>query len=158
MTKIDIDLSEVKVSMAGMSLPAGDYIGSLVDDDYKDSSTTVDGTPDGVPKGKVLHLTFRITEGDYAGRELKTFLCLVHVNKQTERIANEKLKKLAVAVGHPNPDRVGDTEELTGPVTLVVARKPDSTDWADDEGFRNEITGFKKKDAAAEKPVEDIPF
>ncbi len=139
--KIGIDLSDVEVSESGFkSLPAGRYPATIIDSDYK-------ATKSG--EGMCLHLVFAITEGEYAGRQLRDFLTLEHTNEQTVNIAKAKLKELAVAAGHKNPDRVEDTDELHGPLTVVVTRKEDK-DWGDDDGFVNRIQRYMAKDASSD--------
>jgi len=144
--KIGIDLSDVDVSESGFkSIPAGRYPATLVDSDYKATKSN---------EGMCLHLTFKITEGEYAGRELRDFLTLEHTNEQTVKIARSKLKQLAVAANHPNPDKIEDTDELHGPLTLVITQKADKT-WGDDDGFVNKISSYKAKDEGA---TEAAPF
>lgn len=146
--KLGIDLSEANVSDAGFnSIPAGDYTAGLVDAVYKDTNAG---------DGKCLHLKFLISEGEFSGRQLMSYLTLEHPNEKTVRIAKARLKQLASAVGHPNPDHVEDTDELVGPVILqVIQQKSDDFGMAD--GFKNEIKSFKSKD---ESPTnsEPVPF
>ena len=158
MAELNVDLSGVEVGSSDfVSIPAGNYAAEMVQADY---------LPTKSGDGKCLHLTFRITAGPHANRELRDFLTLEHSNETTVKIAQERLKKLAVAVGAPNPDLVKSTEDLTGPLQLVVTQKKDD-EWGDADGLVNRITAFKKSGAgpgtvidppSVGQPAEDVPF
>lgn len=150
MAILDMDLSDVEASSSSFkSLPDGDYSAMLMDADYKATKSNT---------GMCLHLKFQITDGPRAGAHIMDFLTLEHeTSKQATDIAKARLKQLAIATGCANPDKVNNTEELAGPVTIVIGRKKDSGDFADDDGFVNTVKGYKAKEAAASSN-EAAPF
>lgn len=98
--------------------------------------------------GMCLHLVLTCLQAPYHGRELRDFLTLEHSNAQTVQIAKAKLKELAVAVAHPNPNRVNDSLELHNiPVYAYVStHKANDPKYGDSQGLQNRITEYRSKD------------
>lgn len=112
---------------SGRELEEGWYRAMLDDDSAKDYSW-----------GFGLKLVFKIIDGDFANRHIFDFLCLRHDKEETEKIARLRLRELAFAAGHPNPDNVDDTKPLFGRVLMVrVYRDVEKNEkYAESDGKR----------------------
>lgn len=88
--------------------------------------------------GKYLALTFRVTEGEHAGRFVYTNLNLVNKSDVAVKIAQSDLKAICEAVGHT--DELEDSEDLHGiPMMIKVSIKPETSQWP----AKNEIKAYK---------------
>jgi hypothetical protein len=95
--------------------------------------------------GMCLHLHHICLDPQYHGQEKRDFLTLEHPNPETVRIAKAKLKELAVAVGHPTPDAVTDSDELLRlpfMAQVYVEKAPDPK-YGDIDGNQNKIGGYR---------------
>ena len=91
-----------------------------------------------------LKITWEITDGPYAGRKVFDSIMLSG-SPEAVKVGESKLKAMAIAVGHPNPDHVSDSEELHGrECKIVVTIKPDKN-----KNPKNEISSWRKLDASA---------
>lgn len=73
----------------------------------------------------------------YMGNEEHEYLTIVcPSSSKAQEIATAKLKEIAVAVGHPNPDFVRDTEELHGTPFMIRLYSEDDpqSKYADSDG------------------------
>lgn len=145
------DLSGVDESDAQGSwraLPDGEYVARILKSEYKQTRNR---------DGMVLKLEIRTAtprEGTFFEN-----LTLQHPNSDTVRIAKAKLKAIAVAVRHPNPDRIENSEELHDiPFSVVLKRQKDER-FGDSEGFANKAVAYKPIGApsAAPKPRATAP-
>lgn len=168
-----IDLSSVKeedLNKGGRRklLPDGWYRMMLAKDELKPSKKTKGGL--------VLHATFRILDPGHEG-ELREFLTVKHPNAETVQIAKAALKALAIAVGHPNPDRIMASDELfTKPFMGRVYTQEGKGDQQDNnrigaylslDAYREQEGGEDVGPAATQPPQgeeppppsdDDIPF
>jgi hypothetical protein len=71
-------------------VPIGDYTAEVIEADDKQPSSG---------DGRMLALTWKISEGDYEGRQIWETLCYQHSNTQTQDIARRRIKDLCVAFG-----------------------------------------------------------
>lgn len=142
MPRIDQDLSGVQdddlVATGGgwRALPDGDYSCVLVESDYK---TTQGGN------GKFLKLKFEVLEDGLRDRSFFDNMTLQHPNPDTVRIARAQLKRLALAVRHPQPDFVGDSVELHGVPLIATLRrsKAKNEKFGDADGYENRVTDYR---------------
>lgn len=98
--------------------------------------------------GMGLHLFLTCLQAPYHGRDLYDFGVLEHTSAQAVQIAKAKLKELAIAVGHPNPNRVMDSSELHNiPVFAYVSTQAaNDPKYGDSQGLQNRITEYRSKD------------
>lgn len=122
------------------AIPAGKYIGRIIESKMKDCSATAKD-----PDGKYLSLTFKLDPGqDYAGRRLFHNLNLINKNETAVSIAQGDLSAITQAVGKKI---IQDSEELHGtPILLTVAQEPDGR--GPDFPPRNAIKKFEPVDGA----------
>ena len=134
--KIDMDLTDVNVEETEFkALPEGKYRAMITESEYKPTANGL---------GKCLHLRFAILGGDHADRMVMDFLTLEHTNETAVRIAKEKLKKLALAVGIDG-GHINDSDDLHyKALTLFVAREKSDNDYGDADGFQNRVKKYTK--------------
>ncbi len=160
MARINADLSEVKDEEMGggggwSAWEQGDYRFMVEASEYNQTKAG---------NGMCLKLELVCLDPDYSGDKQWVYLTLEHPNPDTVRIAKAKLKELALAVGHPTPDTVVDSDDLHGiPFLGYVTKKlakPDRAKYADKDGYENEVVGFKRADdgtAQVSSPSQDAP-
>lgn len=113
-------------------LPPGEYPVRITDGELK------------TPKAggnQYLNLRYDVTDGPKKGRVLFDMLSLWSNNATAREIACRKLKSIGLAIRLPNPDYIGDTDELlNGEMIVRIGIKKDETgQYAD----RNEVKGYK---------------
>jgi hypothetical protein len=86
--------------------PPGKYRATLID------SKVVD-----IPTGNGLQLTWRITSGRFAGREVMQHLDVIHCNPKIQKLAQEHLKAICDAAGVRGLIR--ESEELHGAKAMI---------------------------------------
>ena len=69
-------------------IPPGEYVAEIIEAEIKQPRSG---------DGHMLTLTWRISEGDYEGRQIWESLCFQHSKEQTQAIARRKLKDICVA-------------------------------------------------------------
>lgn len=167
MARISLDLSDVNDDELGSSgawsaWEQGEYRMMVIQSEVKDTKAG---------NGKFLNLKLVCLDGEHEGDHKFDILMLEHPSDVATRIGRARLKELALAVGHPTPDRIEDSEELHGiAVNVFITKKPaKDAAYADREGFENKVTGYKMDGArgnptptevrsrATAKP-SDIPF
>jgi hypothetical protein len=167
MPRLDANLADVKDEDMGgggwRAFKDGEYVFHVLESDYR---------PTKAKNGMVLELVYECID-PAAGRSGKVYeyLCLEHPKSDVVRIAKAKLKELAIAVGHQNPDFIRASEELHNrPFILKVKRVKAEEGFGDDQGMKNEAIGYvpmgsqRPRTAAAngdEPPPHDdadIPF
>ena len=144
MAHLGIDLTDVTqedLDSGGggwLAMPEGWYRFVIQSSDYKQNHA---GT------GWRIGLQFHCVEpGQFAKQKLFEYLSVVHRNADTMRIARAHLKQLAIALNHPTPDQIDDTEELHGlPLWVKVIQEPEENPaYADPNGVRNRIVGYRE--------------
>lgn len=145
------------------SLLEGDYRFVVTETDYK---STKNG------KGMVLWVRVQCIEPGHQSSKWTEFFTIEHSNPDTVRIARAKLKALAIAVGHSNPDYVEYSEDLHDRPFMAHVIQEISSDpkYGDAEGYQNRIGGFapiaggapayssRPQRTAEEINADDIPF
>ena len=150
--------------------PDGWYRVWIQETDYKQTSKG---------DGWCLHIRFDHLAPAYPGQYEMVFLTLEHPKEKTREIARSQLKAIALAVEHPNPDQVDDSEELHGkPFMLrLYSRMAENPKYADVNGMEQAIGGYNSvtqhedkgksgssapapvpTTASSPAPVEDVPF
>jgi hypothetical protein len=79
-------------------LPAGDYTAEIIEAEIRQPKSL---------DGHMLALTWKISDGEYEGRQAWQTLCYQHSNVQTQDIARRMLKDICIALGI--------TEQVTDP-------------------------------------------
>lgn len=123
MAVFNADLTPYEAQNNYAPLPPGEYPVEIVDSELKRSKA-----------GNLMaRFTFSVFGTSYAGRKLWDQFVIGN------EVAMRRLKSLATACGHRNPNFIGDTEELHG-LRCVVRVKTE-----EQEGYepRNVITNFK---------------
>lgn len=149
MARINQDLSGVSEDEMGgggwSAWPQGDYRMMVVGSEYK---------PTKAGNGHCLHLELVCLDGEHRDQKKFDVMTLEHPNEQTTQIARAHLKELAIAIGHPTPDYVQDSEELHGqPVIAYITRKKSKDpQYGDSQGFENRIAGYKATEAGQAAP------
>lgn len=127
MAYLNMDLSDTPSGMGFDPIPAGEYPAQIVGTDLTRSQND----------DLMLNLTWQVMEGDHAERLVFDRVMLSGSDKSVA-FGKRKIKTIADAIGHPNPNRVEDTEELHGrPCLIVVAIKPYNGE------DRNEVRNYK---------------
>ena len=158
--RIDADLSSVtEDDMSGgggggdfMSIPTGEYPFIVTKSTYKTNNKG---------NGMVLGLQQQCLDPAIGKRVLFDHLSLANPSAEAVRIANARLKQLAIAVGHPTPDRVENSDDLHNKpyIARVVRQRADKDrlKYADEDGYENSITGYKAIDDGSRTPASDEP-
>ena len=154
------DITQEDMDYEGRSLlKDGDYRFIITWSEYKQTEAR---------NGMCLHLNLTCVEPGFKTK-LRDFLTLEHPNNDTVRIAKAKLKQLAIAVGHPTPDFVQNSDQLHNiPLVAKVGREK-SKDPKYGE-YQNRILSYKPTSAgnSGQAPAgsnepppltdDDIPF
>jgi len=131
MARLNLDLSDYDAMDDFGPVPPGDYVVTVVNSEVTHSKA-----------GNLMAiLTFEVAGPTHAGRKLWDYYVL------NNDVAMRRLKSLAQAGGHPNPNFIRDTEELHGLQCIVRVTVEEQ------EGYspKNKIVAFKptkKPDAA----------
>jgi hypothetical protein len=115
-------------------VPAGDYPAKVVDTEAVET----------LNRDYRLKITWEVTDGQYSGRKVFDSLMLSG-SVEAVKVGEARLKAMAIALGHQNPDHIGDSEELHGrECKIVVTIKNDKNG-----NPKNEISSWRKLDAPA---------
>lgn len=117
-----------------------------------------------------LKVTLVCVSGESEGRSTTTFIILKHPSAKAVQFGYRKLKSLAVAVGHKDPNNIQDSDELVGAVVKVELKRRPGTDFFDTEFSRPDLVMPRGPEAlaVAQRPpnsagppvdnYDDIPF
>lgn len=103
-------------------LPAGNYIVQITDSEVRESKA---GNP-------MVKWEFTVVDGDFSGRKVWDNMTL------NNEVSLKRLKSLAVAGGHPNPDYINDTEEMHGLFVKIRVK----VEQQDGYGPQNNVSSF----------------
>lgn len=117
--KLGLDLSSVEVKAASgyNVVPTGEY-------DVVVSKAEIKETKSG---GTMLIFGYEVQSGDQAGKVIKHTMNIVNQSADATRIGLETLKRVAIATGHKNPNKIADTDELINknPFLVIVEEVQD---------------------------------
>ena len=121
------------------TIPAGTYQASITQSRLE---TTKAGT------GQYIKMRFDITGPTHAGRVLFCNLNIRNPSAKAEQIGLQQLNELMRAIGLAS---VTDTDQLLGHNLQINVSRPkeDNPQYADADGFRNDIKGFKSMSGSA---------
>lgn len=162
MARINQDLSDI----GDEDMSSGGGWSTWDQGDYRLMVTASEYKPTKAKTGHMLKLEMVCLDGEHQGQKQFDNLVLEHPNPVTMNIARVRLKELAIATGHPTPDMVEDSDALHGkPFLAYITRKkakPGQEQYADSEGFENNITSYKACDeggpAQAQAPSQAAPL
>lgn len=127
-----------EVSKGFDPIPENWYEAQITKSELKESKTG----------GKFLALTFKVINGDFAGRLVFTNLNLVHKDTAVVNRAQADLARICEAC---DLETIEDSTELHGiPIGIRVVITPGDAKWPD----RNDIRGY----SSLEKLPDDNPF
>ena len=140
--KLGLDLSSVEVKAASgyNVVPTGEY-------DVVVSKAELKETKSG---GTMLILGYEVQSGDQAGKTIKHTMNIVNQDPDAVRIAKEQLKRVAIATGHKNPNKIADTDELINknPFLVIVEEVQDG------EYKNNKVKAIVKTSVEADTSFE----
>ena len=120
-------------------VPPGDYLAQIVE-------ATIRQPKSG--DGHMLSLTWKISEGEYEGRQVWETLCYQHSNPTTQDIARKKLKDLCVAFGIT--EQVSDPESfLFKPAKIRIGVQSDKYGQFDDKNFVKRVWPLQNPEPTA---------
>jgi hypothetical protein len=129
MVEINANLSNAKPMDDFPVLPPGDYKARVVDSMVTRSKEK---------SNLMARFTWRVEEGPAAGRLIFDTVMLGGSDKAVE-VGQSRLKTMAQAVGHPNPNYIRDTEEFHGKVCILKV----SVQKDEKYGEQNRIQNYK---------------
>ena len=106
---LNMNLSNVEESGNYTPLPAGDYPVRVIDSEVRESRS-------GESR---LSFTYQVTSGQYAGRQIFDGFSLWSSNPKAVNVAQSRLKSMALACHHPNPNYIQDSSEFHGREMIV---------------------------------------
>jgi|GEM_PF-1444456 len=119
MSQLDLPLDSYDVFDDFSLLPPGEYPATIIASEIRESRAG----------DRSLSLTYRIDDGRYHGRRVFDDLRLWHSNQTVREIAARALKTIATVSGHPNPNYIGNSEELHGrQLILKLSIRKDKND------------------------------
>jgi hypothetical protein len=136
-------------------IPVGDYTAEIIE-----AAITQPRSGD----GQMLKLTWKITDGEYAGRQLWQTLCYLHSNQQAQDIARRTLKDLCVALDIR--EQITDPEVFKyKPARVRVIVEKDKSGQYDDQNRIRRVRSLTEanneaaeaKEAKTAKPAKSAP-
>lgn len=136
MSYLNMDLSDAKTGLGFDPIPAGVYQAQIIDSELGHSKAD----------NLMLNLTWMIIDGECAERMVFDRIMLSGSDKAIT-FGKRRLKTLADAVGHPNPNRIDESHELHGlPCLITVTLRRGKGEYSDSES--NEIKNYRPLTAA----------
>lgn len=145
MSYLNMDLSDAQVGLGFDPVPAGEYLAQIVGSEVGSSKND----------NMMLILTWLIIEGEHSERMVFDRVMLSG-SEQSVKLGKRRLKTIAVAVGHPNPNRIDDSGELHGlPCFITISVKKGLEDYSDFNEIKNyrPLNGPNHQPAAAAPPA-----
>jgi Protein of unknown function (DUF669). len=140
MASLNFNASTVPPQENFAPIPAGNYIAVIVDSEIKPTKNN---------SGTVAAFTWKVLDGQFAGRKLFGRINIRNANSEAERIGQSQLSALCHAAGVL---QLQDTQQLHGrPVQIRVKVRKDETGRYEDQ---NEVTGY----AAAPGGTAQMPM
>ena len=129
MSYLNMDLNDVPTGMGFDPVPAGDYPAQIVDSEVTSSKQD----------NMMLTLTWLVIEGEYAERMIFD-RAMLSGSEKSVAFGKRRLKTIADAIGHPNPNRIDDSAELHGlPCLITVTVRKGNEGYSDS----NEVKDYK---------------
>lgn len=124
------------------TIPAGWYNAKITESELRDTRA---GT------GQYIQVRFDITGPQQAGRVMFDNLNIRNPSEVAERIGLQQLNSLLTACGLSS---ITDTSQLIGhDVQIQVSRTEDSSQYADVNGFRNDVKAYRAVGGGSAAPM-----
>ncbi len=115
-----------------LSLPSGYYTAAVIQAEVKSSKNK--------PGSKYLELRLQVASGPHQNRLLFDRITLTNRNEVAVNIGRAAIKQLKTACG---VEELIDSSQFVGKVVEIkVARKEDNSEYADRDGFRNDVKSY----------------
>lgn len=124
------DASKVDPFVEFQPIPAGDYLGALVESELKEAKQN--------NANKYINAKFQIIDGPHKGVHVWEIFNLVNANDQAVAIAQAKLSSLCRAVGVLQPRSTADLYNKPVVLKLTVEERSDKKG-----SYNNKIADFK---------------
>ena len=114
MAVLNMNLSNYDALDVYRPLPPGDYPVAIVDSEIKETKTG----------DQQVVFTYEIQEGEHRGESVFDRLSLWSADPKVANFAQRRLKTIAIACGHRNPNMVSDTSEFHGHYMFIKCGAP----------------------------------
>ena len=124
------------------ALPPGDYAVRVIDDPVRETRA-------GESR---LTFTYEVIDGPYAGRQIFDGFSLWSSNPKAVSVAQSRLKSLAIACRHRNPNYIADSSELLGKELIVrtAIREYNGSEYED-------VKKYIPMEGPAQAPAQSAP-
>lgn len=123
-----MNLSGVKPAESRDPIPAGKYIGAIVESDIVGNKSNT---------GNILKLVWEVLDGQHKGRKVWSNLNIMHQNQTAQEIAQRELKSICDAVGFTSD--LDDSAQLHNRPCVIAVKVTPAKDGYD---AKNEISGY----------------
>lgn len=144
-----LDLTDVPENEGPVLVPAGKYLVTCVEAEYKDTKTM---------GGKYIETKLQIKDGDWEGKNVFARFNIINQNDKAAEIGKGQLKSFLIKTGFADPNQLDDVNDLCGLtcIAVVTVRKDEN------HGDQNDVKYFQdpKDETAATDfaPPKDDPF
>jgi hypothetical protein len=139
----ELNLSTVQAAGSIQPIPAGEYLGTIVE-----ANDETGETRDGVPTRTVV-VRVDITEGEQKGRRIYDRLLVIHPTKIAQQIGRSRLKSLIEAAA-PGAKSSGELIGKTVLASVKIAPRKDTGE------MRNEVKAYKFARVAEATPPQAL--
>ncbi|WP_418764648.1 DUF669 domain-containing protein [Mailhella sp.] len=127
MAYVNANLSETQELGVYQPLPPGDYEVTIVNSEIRPSR-----------KGEQqVVFIYEVSAGEHTGAQVFDRLSLWSTDTKTQTMAQRRLKSIAIACAHPNPNYVADTSEFHGRrmITRLALREYEGNTYQDVKAY-----------------------
>ena len=135
----ELNLSTVQAAGSIQLLPAGEYVGTIVEANDESGETR-----DGVPT-RAVSVRVDISEGEHQGRRIYDRLIVVHPTEIAQQIGRSRLKSLIEAAA----PGAKTSQELIGKTVLASVKVSPRKDTGE---MRNEVRSYRSARGQASTP------
>jgi hypothetical protein len=145
--RLNLDLTHVEQESEKIFsyIPDGEYDVRLTHADLKETKSG----------GSQLILGYKVVSGEHTGKMIADRLNIVNASTEAVRISLERLKTVAIAVGHKDPNKIADTDELLTGQEFTIITKTDS--FVNDKGETINSSKVKSVIVTKHTPSEAAP-
>lgn len=127
MAYLNANLSETQELGVYQPLPPGDYEVTIINSEIRETK-----------KGEQqVVFIYEVSAGEHAGAQVYDRLSLWNTDQKVSGMAQRRLKSIAIACGHPNPNYVADTSEFHGRrmITRLAIREYNGSSYQDVKAY-----------------------
>ncbi len=140
----ELNLSTVQAAGSIQPLPAGEYLGTIVE-----ANDEAGETRDGVPT-RAVSVRVDISEGEHQGRRIYDRLIVVHPTEIAQQIGRSRLKSLIEAAA----PGAKTSAELIGKTVLASVKVAPRKDTGE---MRNEVRAYRRGQVSTPPPPPPPP-